>query len=435
MKKTQNAKPTPKSAKPETTISKIIGKTFLETLYAPRLRKTSFGLWAKGQFSTPLSYRLSEAETLIPPKATNSLIRHKVLLLPSFATEYGTQGELVSAIRDFIHRYVDLSEEFEIIAAHYVLLSWVYDRFRAVPYLRIQGDYGTGKSRFLHVIGSLCYKPLFASGASTISPIFHALDSFRGTLVMDEADFRFSDEKADIVKIFNNGNMKGFPLLRSEASKDGTYSPRAFQVFGTKIIATRGSYSDPALESRMISYRAKAGNIRPEIPVSLPDSFEAEAEDLRNRLLMYRFKNWHKLSDQIDTPFGEPGRIAQVFMPLLAVADNDSVRDTIRSYARSAGQALKASYAFQPEEHVLKIIYALAQQSAAPLTIKAIADQYRKKHGSDHTGVVTNKWVGGILRNRLHLSTQKRKGTYIIAPTEKSRLAALYIRYGLNQAD
>ena len=65
-------------------------------------------------------------------------------------------------------------------------------------------------------VGSLCYKPIFASGASTVSPLFRTLDLFRGTLVIDEGDFRFSDEKAEVIKILNNGNARGFPVPRTE---------------------------------------------------------------------------------------------------------------------------------------------------------------------------------------------------------------------------
>ena len=89
---------------------------------------------------------------------------------------------------------MDVSPSFEKIATHYVLLSWVYDAFQELPYLRVRGDFGSGKTRALLTIGSLCYKPMFASGASTVSPLFRILDAFRGTLVMDESDFRFSDE-------------------------------------------------------------------------------------------------------------------------------------------------------------------------------------------------------------------------------------------------
>jgi hypothetical protein len=56
------------------------------------------------------------------------------------------------------------------------------------------------------------------------------LDSFRGTLVIDEGDFRLSDEQAEIVKILNNGNAKGFPVLRSEATANrGEFNPRSYE--------------------------------------------------------------------------------------------------------------------------------------------------------------------------------------------------------------
>ena len=59
-----------------------------------------------------------------------------------------------------------------------MLLSWVYDAFNEVPYLRLRGDFGSGKTRFLLTVGALCNKPIFASGASTVSPIFHTLDAY-----------------------------------------------------------------------------------------------------------------------------------------------------------------------------------------------------------------------------------------------------------------
>jgi hypothetical protein len=107
-----------------------------------------------------------------------------------------------------------VSATFEKVATYYVLLSWLYDAFNELPYLRLRGDFGSGKTRALLTIGSLCYKPFFASGASTVSPIFHTPDAFRGTLIFDEADFRFSDERAEIVKILNNGDVRGLPVLR-----------------------------------------------------------------------------------------------------------------------------------------------------------------------------------------------------------------------------
>src|SRR5207245_7310546 len=173
---------------------------------------------------------------LVPDSPHTDLLRNEVVLLPAGPADYGSDAELVGEIQRFIHDYTDLSPIFEKIASYYVLLSWIYDRFSELPYLRFRGDPGTGKTRSLLIIGSLCYKPIFASGASTVSPLFRILDAFRGTLIIDEGDFRLSDERAEIVKILNNGNAKGFPVLRSEASKTGEFNPRAYTVFGPKIV-------------------------------------------------------------------------------------------------------------------------------------------------------------------------------------------------------
>jgi len=94
----------------------------------------------------------------------------RVVLLPSEPEEYGSEEQLLAEIQSFIHRYVDVSSLFEKIASYYVLFSWVYDRFNELPYLRLRGDPGSGKTRVLLMVGSLCYKPIFASDASTVSP-------------------------------------------------------------------------------------------------------------------------------------------------------------------------------------------------------------------------------------------------------------------------
>jgi hypothetical protein len=61
------------------------------------------------------------------------------------------------------------------------------------------------------------------------------LDSFHGTLIVDEGDFRFSDEKAEVVKILNNGNVKGFPVLRSESDGKREFNPKAYHCSGLNL--------------------------------------------------------------------------------------------------------------------------------------------------------------------------------------------------------
>src|SRR5258706_2712687 len=139
-------------------------------------------------------------------------------------------------------------------------------------------------------VGSLCRFPLFASAASTVSPIFRLLDSFRGTLILDEGAFRFADEKAEIVKVLNNGNARGFPVLRTEVSSKKEFDPRAYHVFGPKIVATRGFFQDRALESRCVTEDMRGGSLPDQIPLNLHRRFHEEARPLRNQLLLYRLR-------------------------------------------------------------------------------------------------------------------------------------------------
>lgn len=222
------------------TVSRVAGDTLVELIYDPQGRKTGLAVSRfNGLWNIEQEVKIGVDEILVPYSATNNLITSKCVLLPSIPVDYGFKHELLGDIRDFIHRYVDLSPLFEQLAAHYVLLSWVHDAFGELPYLRLIGDYGTGKTRALMIIGSLCYRPFFASGASTVSPIFHILDRFGGTLILDEADLPYSDAKADLVKILNNGTMKGMPVLRTIQNRHKELNPHAFKVFGPKLLRPR----------------------------------------------------------------------------------------------------------------------------------------------------------------------------------------------------
>ncbi|MEZ5934430.1 MAG: hypothetical protein R3F54_21300 [Alphaproteobacteria bacterium] len=365
----------------------------------------------------------------IPYKPSNNLIQNKVILFPSKPEGYRSEAELLDEVRFYIHRYVNVSPEFERIAATYVLLTWLYDRFDELPYLRVRGDYGTGKTRFLLIVGSICYKPIFASGASTISPLFHLLDTFKGTLIIDEADFRLSDEKADVVKILNNGNVRGMPILRTRQTREGEYDPRAFQVFGPKLLATRGQYQDRALESRFISEAMGTRSLRKDVPITLPARQRQEALSLRNKLLMFRFHNYHRkqtkphLFDEAVEP-----RIRQIFVSLISITDDLELQHELSELATAFSEQIKADRGMQIEARLLEAI------RNSDLSVKSITEIFAKRHGTEYQAV-TYRWIGGLIRRKLQINTHKSNGVYIIPNEEIPKLEALYQRYGIERPD
>ncbi|MCF7634605.1 MAG: DNA primase [Dehalococcoides mccartyi] len=263
------------------------------------------------------------------PKAiylpTDDPLVTEVVHFATTATPYDSQARLFEEIRSFVHKYLELPADFEEISSLYVLLTWVYEFAPSIPYLRVIGDWGTGKTRFLQVVGSVCFRPTFASGATTPAPIFRILEQFRGTLVLDEADFKDSSSWMEMVKLLNNGYRPGMPVLRAD-KENGKWFPRAYQVFGPKLIATRFPFKDEALESRCLTSEMMSLT-RDDIPRVLPPSFDKEIDDLRAKLLTFRLANLIKLKGKT---FGndllEPNlqpRLQEILIPLKAMLNGD----------------------------------------------------------------------------------------------------------------
>ena len=423
-----------KQKRPIPTVSAVLDDgTILEMVYRPSEKRTAFVVFKDEKWSYETGFNTDAFLRWVPYSANNNLIKNEVVLLPSEPEEYGSEEELLSEIQSFIHRYVDVSPLFEKIASYYVLFSWVYDGFNELPYLRLRGDPGSGKTRFLLIVGSICYKPIFASGASTVSPLFRILDAFRGTLIIDESDFRLSDEKAEVVKILNNGNAKGFPVLRSESFGKREFNPRAYHVFGPKIVATRGFFEDKALESRFLTEEMGQFRLRDDIPISLPSSYKEEALHIRNKLLLFRFKNLKKprITEKLVDRSIEP-RLNQIFVPLLSIIEDKKAREDLQELARDYNREIISDRGMDMEAQVLEIIQdMLSSQLEVRLSIKNITTWFVDRHGMDYERKITSKWIGNIIRKRLNLKAQKTHGLYVIPLSEKPKLDRLFEKYGI----
>ncbi len=412
------------------TVSRVAGDTIVELVYDAERKRTSLvvsrfgGLWNIEQ-----EVRIGTGEILVPYAASNNLIASGCVLFPSQPEHHGDKAELVSAIEAYLHRYVDLSPTFARIAAHYVLLSWVYDAFNELPYLRLQGDFGTGKTRGLIAIGSLCYKPFFASGASTVSPIFHILDTIGGTLILDEADFRFTDATNELVKILNNGTMAGLPVLRTMQNRDKELHPRAFRVFGPKIVAMRGRYDDRGLESRFLTESMDGRVLRQDIPIYLPAELRAEALALRNKLLHYRLCTLFStaINPALASPAIEP-RLNQITLPLLSIVDEPAVRAEIQSAC--VAQAARTSR--PPREQCAADVFnilcdAFSDPAVQSISVGEIARRLTARAGD---APLSNKWVGWIIREELGFHSHKSNGVYVVSRNEWEHLQPGAARFG-----
>lgn len=254
-----------------------------------------------------------------------------MILLPTEESDYGTAEALHKATIDFINRYCQLPKGIDVVAAYYVRLTWLYDAFSELPYMRFRGTaFGVGKSRALEVVGSLCRRATLVSGASSPAAIRRILDASQGTLLIDEGDLdsKSTNGKA-LMTMLLTGFQRGRMVCLSEPSKNGSWTPTSFEAFGPKIVAHHHRFTNAALESRFIDCFMEPKTRK--LPVNLPQpEFDQEALLLRNQYLAYRRDLIDKV--QIDPSLERhelEDRTNQIAIPLLSLVADEGDRQVI----------------------------------------------------------------------------------------------------------
>ena len=315
-----------------------------------------------------------------------------------------------------------------------MLLTWVYEFAPSIPYLRVIGDWGTGKTRFLQVVGSVCFRPTFASGATTPAPIFRILEQFRGTLVFDEADFKDSSSWMEMVKLLNNGYRPGMPVLRAD-KENGKWFPRSYQVFGPKLIATRFPFKDEALESRCLTAEMLPLT-RDDIPRVLPPTFDKEVDDLRAKLLTFRLANLIKLKGKT---FGndllEPNlqpRLQEILIPLKAMLNGDrSMVEAITSFVHRLQESLFLRRRESAPGRVLAALMELHEEGKE-LTSENVAKKANET--DDEVEQLSAEKVGRMTKRLGFAKERTGKSRQRLICWDAGRITKLVGSYGLQMA-
>jgi hypothetical protein len=122
----------------------------------------------------------------------------------------------------------------------------------------------------------------------------------------------------DIVKMLNGGHKKDTPVVRMELVND-VLKPTSFRVFGPKVLGSRRGFVDTALESRCITQRLFPMK-QVSVSVHLPVSFDNDSQVLRNKLQLFRLKNFYKMQDDESSLTGlEFPRLRQTALALTSV--------------------------------------------------------------------------------------------------------------------
>jgi len=324
----------------------------------------------------------------------NDDVRNEIVLLPSDAQDYGTDDQLAKEIRDFLDYWHEELDELErTIDVAYVFVTYLKDLLPQIPYRRCLGGWGRGKTTSNEVAGAISYRPMFLAGCSSEASLRRTFDMWRGTAVIDEADFSAkTDLYSALVKMLNIGYdaKNGFYRCCDENDPKNILS---FNVFGPKYLGTRQRYNDVALESRCLTKIAQA-NVSPK-PLYRWTKFKEQAQVLRNKLLMWRFRHYHeikaKIAEVLEDPniiekiygekIGAESRVCQIVVPLSLVSGGE-FREVLKLAAIQHSEVLRAlDEDRQLEEQVNAALYdILSDQRVTQVTV---VTEHREGGGGD----------------------------------------------------
>jgi len=226
--------------------------------------------------------------------------------------------------------------------------------------------------------------------------------------------------------------MRGLPVLRTMASADGKeFNPRAFSVFGPKIVASRGTFQDRALESRFISEEMGLQPIRDDVPISLTETQKQDALTLRNKLLLFRLRmrEFLYVDEDLADPALEP-RFNQILMPLLSLIDDPALQRAVRLHVRKAQNDLVVDRGQSTEGQVVALLAILLPELDRPsVAIAELVRRFEQRYQAERP--MTPKWMGWILRRKLGLPTYRLAGAYHASLADRSAVSVLFRRYGL----
>jgi len=357
----------------------------------------------------------------------NDLITNKVILLPSDIEEYGSVNKIIKQLKSFLFEYFEVPKFFENFLPYLVMFYWVYERFPFIPYVQFLGRTGTGKTTAMEVLGSVCYKPIDASGAITVASIFRIASQWKGTLMLDEFN-PGGDSYKEMLALLKSG-VSNKAVLRVEGDKKKEV--RAYMVKSPKLFTSEKPVNEAGFRSRIIEIMMEEN--KRKVPLYRQHRFLEEALHIRNKLLLWRLRNLDKIDlSSIEYGFKElkcfNGRVQQVITPVYFMAD-DVARKKILNFAKEQQEETLRERRESLDGRIFDYIYDAYIRKVEP-TLNAIAEVINK-------GVkfpLSERKIGNIVRKIIGFSI-KRAGhdnlSTVVLDKEEDKIKELCAYYGI----
>lgn len=148
-------------------------------------------------------------------------------------------NQLLEDIRTFLKQWLVLNEEYYTVLPLWILGSYIHSSFSTYPFLYINAQKGSAKTRTLNIIANLAYKANGEVHTGLTESVLFRSDK-GATLVIDEAEKISSKDKATLREFLNACYKKGGVVKRNRKVKNErgeSYEIESFTPFRPIVLA------------------------------------------------------------------------------------------------------------------------------------------------------------------------------------------------------
>lgn len=224
---------------------------------------------------------------------------------------------LLSDLVGTVKRFIICPDETAHAAALWIAMTWFMDVVQVAPLAVITApEKRCGKSQLLFLLGRLVHRPLAASNI-TPAALFRAVDAWKPTLLVDEAD-AFMRDNEELRGLLNCGHTRDSAYIVRVVGDDHT--PKRFNVWGAKALAGIGHLADTIMDrSIVLELRRKLPH---EEVLRLRHAEPGLFDDLSAKLARFATDTRERLRRcRPDLPNALHDRAQDNWEPLLAIAE------------------------------------------------------------------------------------------------------------------
>jgi hypothetical protein len=383
-----------------------LGELFPDGSAIDRLRQNLLVLWHKGDEQIQATV---ECNGSIYTAATLDSKLEEVLRLPSRTEDFGTTESLTADVSQLIRRYTVLDDATALLVTSFIVSTWVVECLPSAPCLNVWGPAGTETS-LVDLLSCLCRHPLRVAEPS-VRELLSLPPGLAPTLIIKQPSER------TLTRLLAATTEPDVNLLR-----DG----RCINVQCPTIVCTGEPVAVSALSFRLAPDKAEYRRIGKREAQELAEQFQP-------RLMRYRLSQHRLVADShFDRPEFAPDTRLLARILGASVEGSPELQGRIVDALSQMDEQCKVEQSQGLGAVILEALLALCHEHkprALVLEVTKLANGILL--GRHENLELTPKAVGGILRKKLGLYTERRGPGYelrLIGETPKliHHLAAAY---------